>query len=139
MNTPILGVTRLVVTTDNLSSLTPAPLHFVKVCISLVYWPMVRVFSLNLSYFDDIIYLYNYKLTRYIISADCKKLFPMSNVIIEESQLPVKHEAEIDYSCPKRHTKKEKNVKAICRDGLISFSDGSLYCYKIGQVYFQVL
>ena len=140
MTTPILGVTRLVVTTDNLSSLPPAPLHFVKVCTSLVYWPMVGVFSLNLSKFDVTIYLYNFKLTRYMISANCKELVSLSNVVIKESQFPVQHEEEIDFSCTKRHARKDIDIKAICRDGQISFSEFEApYCYKIGQVYCQVL
>ena len=70
-----------------------------------------------------------------MISADCTKktVLPESNFAIEESQLPVKDGTDITYSCPKKHSKKGSNIRAVCDDGLIRFTDGSPDCSKIGM------
>ena len=51
------------------------------------------------------------------------------------SQLPVKHQAIIEYHCSKKHAKRRRsgNVDLICNDGIISFSGGSTPCFEIGE------
>ena len=67
-------------------------------------------------------------------SADCTKktVLPESDFKIEESQLPVKDGTDITYSCLKKHAKKGSNVRAVCDDGVIIFTNGSPDCFKIG-------
>ena len=69
-----------------------------------------------------------------VISADCTTtiLDPDSDFKIEESQLPAEDGMEISYSCLKKHAKKGSNVRAVCEDGVIIFTNGSPDCFKIG-------
>ena len=68
-----------------------------------------------------------------IISASCETPDSQLNIKVAQSELPAEHGAEITYSCPRKHAKKDVNVKAICQDGRITFTD-KVYppCSKTG-------
>ena len=67
-------------------------------------------------------------------SADCSEVNPSWKIEIESSQLPVIDGREISYKCPKKHAKKNTNMKAVCQDGHFFISPGGpLPCAKIGK------
>ena len=67
-------------------------------------------------------------------SADCSTVNPSWKIKIESSQLPVIDGTEISYKCPRKHAKKDTNMKAVCQDGDFTISPGRpLPCMKIGR------
>ena len=80
------------------------------------------------DYFDYIIYE-----LKVFISANCKSPGTLLDGTV--SQLQAVHGDDVTYRCPRKHAKKDLNVKATCQDGQITFSTGSSSCSKIGTKY----
>ena len=54
------------------------------------------------------------------VSADCDKLDPALNIVVDSSQLPAEHGTDVTYSCPQNSDILGGNVKAVCTDGKIA-------------------
>ena len=56
-------------------------------------------------------------------SADCNKVDPSLNIVVDSSQLPAQHGTDVTYSCPQNSVILDRNVKAVCTDyGRLSLS-----------------
>ena len=59
--------------------------------------------------------------SKFTVSADCDKVDPALNIVVDSSQLPAQHGTDVTYSCPQNTDILDGNVKAVCTDyGLLS-------------------
>ena len=87
------------------------------------------MFFFNLNYSYELLLIYVSDI------ANCTGDDAASKIKVDDSEFPARHGTEILFTCPRKHTRQNVNIKAYCQDGKITFFPGEKStCTKIGNV-----